>query len=61
MGGGYTGAWGAGEGGSGSVERDRQNRDPYSNWIKCCENPANIIRTGTTQLMILFHILYDRH
>lgn len=39
--GGYTGAWGASEGGSGSVERDRQNRDLYSNWTKCCENPAN--------------------
>lgn len=39
-GGGYTGAWGAVEGGSGSVERDRQNRDLYSNWTKCCENPA---------------------
>ena len=37
----YTGAWGASEGGSGSVERDRQNRDLYSNWTKCCENPAN--------------------
>lgn len=37
----YTGAWGAFEGGSGSVERDRQNRDLYSNWTKCCENPAN--------------------
>lgn len=37
----YTGAWGASEGGSGSVERDRQNRDLYSNWTNCCENPAN--------------------
>lgn len=37
----YTGAWGAFEGGSGSVERDRQNRDLYSNWTKCCEIPAN--------------------
>lgn len=37
----YTGAWGASEGGSGSVERDRQNRDLYSDWAKCCENPAN--------------------
>lgn len=40
-GGNYTGAWRTFEEGSGSVERDRQNRDLYSNWTKCCENPAN--------------------
>lgn len=51
--------WGAFEGGSGSVERDRQNRDLYSNWTKCCENPAR--RSEQVQHnLIPFHILYDR-
>lgn len=50
---------GAFEGGSGSVERDRQNRDLYSNWTKCCENPAR--RSEQVQHnLIPFHILYDR-